>query len=122
MTENKKRKIESKGRVFNSEWTYKYLFRPTVANSKILCLVCRKVVSVSKEYNLRRHFETNHPKLAALDAHEKSLKQRVYAPIFALSKTFLSFRAMKVLLLSGLASKFQEKLLLRERVLLRESL
>ena len=62
MTENKKRKIESKGRVFNSEWTNKYLF--TVVKSKILCLVCRKMVSVPKAYNLRRHFETNHPKVA----------------------------------------------------------
>ena len=32
------------------------------------------MVSVPKEYNLRCHFETNHPKLAALDANEKSLK------------------------------------------------
>ena len=37
MTENKKVKIESEGRVFNSEWTNKYLF--TVVNSKILFLV-----------------------------------------------------------------------------------
>ena len=50
MTENK-RKIESEGRVFNSEWTNKYLF--TVVNSKILCLFCRNVVSVPKEYTLR---------------------------------------------------------------------
>jgi len=72
MAENKRRKIESEGRVFNPEWTNKYLF--TVVNSKILCHVCRKVVSVPKEYNLRRHFETNHQNLANLDPHEKSLK------------------------------------------------
>ena len=72
MTENKKRKIESEGRVFNSEWANKYLF--TAVNSKILCLVCQNMVSVPKEYNLRRHFETNHPNLDALDINEKSLK------------------------------------------------
>ena len=71
MTENK-RKIESEGRVFNSEWTKKYLF--TVVNSKILCLVCQNVVSVPKKYNLRGHFETNHPNLAELDTNKKSLK------------------------------------------------
>ena len=71
MTENK-RKIESEGRVFNSEWTNIYLF--TVVNSKILCLVCRNVVSVPKEYNLRHHFETNHPNFAELDTNKKSLK------------------------------------------------
>ena len=75
MTENKKRKIESEGRVFNSEWTNKYLF--TVVNSKIPCLVCRNMVSVPKEYNLRRHFETNHPNLAVLDINEKSLKAEI---------------------------------------------
>ena len=32
------------------------------------------MVSVPKEYNLRCHFETNHPNLAELDANEKSLK------------------------------------------------
>ena len=70
MTKNKKRKIESEERVFNSEWTNKYLL---IVNSKILCLVCRNMVSIPKEYNLRRHFETNHPNLAVLDINEKSL-------------------------------------------------
>ena len=56
MTENKKRKIESEGRVFNSEWTSEYLF--TVVNSKTLCLVYQNVVSVPKECNLRRHFKS----------------------------------------------------------------
>ena len=72
MTENKKRKIETEGRVLNSEWTNKYLF--TAVNSKMLCLVCRNVVSVTKAYDFRRHFETNHPNLAELNANEKRLK------------------------------------------------
>ena len=58
--------------MFNSEWTNKDLF--TVVNSKILCLVCRNVVSAPKEYNLGRHFETNHPNLTELNANEKRLK------------------------------------------------
>ena len=69
MTENKKRKFESEDKVFNSEWTNKCLL--TVVNSKILCLDSRNVVSVSKEYNLRRHFETNRQNLAELDINEK---------------------------------------------------
>ena len=81
MTENKKRKIESEDRVFNSEWTNKCLL--TVVNSKILCLDSRNVVSVSKEYNLRRHFETNHPNLAELDINEKSLKAESLLANFA---------------------------------------
>ena len=85
MTENKKRKIESEGRVFNSEWTNKYLF--TAVNSKIL-LVCRNVVSVPKEYNLRRHFETNHPNLAVLDINEKSLKAESLLASFRSEQNF----------------------------------
>ncbi|CAK8695144.1 unnamed protein product [Clavelina lepadiformis] len=50
MTENKRRKIENEGRIFNREWT------------------------IPKEYNLRRHFESNHPNLAELDATERNLK------------------------------------------------
>ena len=46
----------------------------TLVNSKVLCLVCRNVVSVPNEYNLRRRFETQHPNLAELDASEKKLK------------------------------------------------
>ena len=71
MTENKRGKIESEGRVLNSEWTNKYLF--TAVNSKVLCLVCQNVVSVPKEYNLRRPFKTNHPNLAELDTNIKRL-------------------------------------------------
>ena len=72
-----RRKIESEGRLFNPEWTNKYLF--TIVNSKILCLVYRKVVSVSKEYNLGRPFETNYWHLAELNANEKSLKAKIFA-------------------------------------------
>lgn len=69
---NKRRKIENEGRVFNPEWTTKYLF--AVSNAKILCLICRRVVAVPKEYNLRRHFEANHQSLAELDENEKKIK------------------------------------------------
>ena len=72
MTENKKRKIESEDGVFNSEWTNKCLF--PVVNSKTLCQDSRNVVSVSKEYNLRRHCETNRMNLGELDINEKCLK------------------------------------------------
>uniref|UniRef100_A0A674K1K9 SPIN-DOC-like zinc-finger domain-containing protein n=1 Tax=Terrapene triunguis TaxID=2587831 RepID=A0A674K1K9_9SAUR len=69
MSEKKKRKIESEHRVFNTEWTNKYLC--TVSKDKILCLVCRETLAVPKEYNLRRHFETKHPNLAKLNPNEK---------------------------------------------------
>lgn len=72
MSENKKRKIETEHRIFNSEWTNKYLF--TLFKDKIICLVCRETIAVPKEYNVRRHFETKHQTLSKLDKNEKTLK------------------------------------------------
>ena len=54
----KKQKVDSENRQFNSEWTQKYLF--VFASGKPVCLLCSECISVSKEYNLRRHFKTNH--------------------------------------------------------------
>ena len=45
-----------------------------VVNSKVLCLVCQNVVSVPKEYNLSRHFETQPTNLDELDVNEKKLR------------------------------------------------
>lgn len=54
----KKRKIEDERRHFNEEWTCKYFFIEN--KGKPLCLICKECVSVFKEYNLKRHYETQH--------------------------------------------------------------
>uniref|UniRef100_A0A8C0H5C3 SPIN-DOC-like zinc-finger domain-containing protein n=1 Tax=Chelonoidis abingdonii TaxID=106734 RepID=A0A8C0H5C3_CHEAB len=72
MSEKKKRKGESEYRVFNTEWMNKYLC--TVSKDKTLCLVCREILAVPKEYNLRRHFETKHSNLTKLSSNEKIIK------------------------------------------------
>jgi hypothetical protein len=72
MSDNKKRKLEPDNRSFNAEWTNKYLF--TVFRDKILCLVCRETAAVSKQYNVRRHSETERPEVGKLDAHERKIK------------------------------------------------
>jgi 17beta-estradiol 17-dehydrogenase/3beta-hydroxysteroid 3-dehydrogenase/mitotic-spindle organizing protein 1 len=36
--------------------------------------VCRETAALPKQYNVRRHFETKHPEVARLDAHEKKIK------------------------------------------------
>jgi hypothetical protein len=38
----------------------KHYFFFSVVHHKIVCLICNKGVSVPKEYNLRRHYETSH--------------------------------------------------------------
>ena len=54
----KKRKVDSENRQFNSEWTQTYLF--VFVTGKPVCLLFSECISVCKEYNLRRHFKTNH--------------------------------------------------------------
>ncbi|XP_066445082.1 general transcription factor II-I repeat domain-containing protein 2-like [Eleutherodactylus coqui] len=53
-----KRKIDAEGRQFNEKWESEYLF--VLQGEKPLCLLCHEAVSVLKEYNIRRHFETKH--------------------------------------------------------------
>ncbi|KAL4154133.1 hypothetical protein QTP88_001966 [Uroleucon formosanum] len=55
----KKRKIDDENRTFNTSWENDYLF---IINKqkKPQCLVCLSVIAVLKEYNLKRHYMTNH--------------------------------------------------------------
>lgn len=39
-----------------------------------MCLVCREIITIPKEYNLRRHFESKHRDLAKLDINEMQIK------------------------------------------------
>lgn len=50
--------MDTECRIFQEKWTTSYLF--TEIHGKPLCLVCLQQVSVLKEYNIRRHYETLH--------------------------------------------------------------
>lgn len=54
----RKRKLEEEGRVFQEKWELQY-FCITV-NSKIHCLICNNSIATPKEYNLKRHYTSNH--------------------------------------------------------------
>ena len=54
----KKRKITDECRVFQEKWTDLYFF--VNIKNKPVCLVCNEPVSVMKEYNLKRHYDTKH--------------------------------------------------------------
>ena len=59
MTGNsKKRKIENEKRIYKESWENDYLI--TNNNGKLQCLVCMQIVSVPKEYNVKRHYSTMH--------------------------------------------------------------
>uniref|UniRef100_A0A673GVJ7 SPIN-DOC-like zinc-finger domain-containing protein n=1 Tax=Sinocyclocheilus rhinocerous TaxID=307959 RepID=A0A673GVJ7_9TELE len=55
---SKKRKIDAEGRQFNERWESEYMF--VLQREKPICLLCCETVSVVKEYNIRRHFDTRH--------------------------------------------------------------
>ena len=59
-SKSKQRKIDKECRLFNDEWQTKYFF--IECNSVLVCLICNESVSVCKEYNLRRHYDTKHSK------------------------------------------------------------
>ena len=54
----KKRKVSDEGRSFQIKWTNQYFF--TEVNKKAVCLICSEAVSVFKEYNIKRHYDTKH--------------------------------------------------------------
>ena len=58
MSLSKRRQEGTECRVFQEKWTENYLF--TEVNTKAVCLVCNQQVSVLKEYNIRRRYETHH--------------------------------------------------------------
>ncbi|XP_076059507.1 general transcription factor II-I repeat domain-containing protein 2-like [Oratosquilla oratoria] len=52
-----KRKVDLEHRTFNPKWE-KYFFIERFGQAQ--CLICLKTVAVLKEYNVRRHWETDH--------------------------------------------------------------
>ena len=54
--QSKKRKLEDECCVFSKVWIERYFF--TDVGDKAVCLICSETVSVFKEYNVKRHFET----------------------------------------------------------------
>ena len=95
----KKRKKDTECRVFNEKWGEKYFFVKT-DSSTANCLICSESIAVSKDYNLRRHYETKHQsKYAKLSDKLRSEK----------------FQSMKLNLL-GQRSLFAKKLTENESI------
>ena len=67
-TSSKHRKVDSECRGFNPVWREKYLFAERYGKAQ--CLICLSTVAVFKEFNIKRHWESNHAntsKYAAMD-------------------------------------------------------
>lgn len=83
MSLSKKRKVDTECWIFQEKWTSSYMF--TEVNGKPVCLVCMRQVSVLKECNIRRHYETQHgEKYNSL--HGELRKQKVNEMLVGLRK------------------------------------
>ena len=59
-----------KNKTFLYRWQAEYLFIYVI--DRLICLVCGANVTVTKEYNIRRHYQTKHQdKHKGLDMTEK---------------------------------------------------
>ena len=65
----KKRKLSEEDRTFNAKWELDYFISNN--NNKIQCLICMKVLSVSKEYYVKRHYTSLHEENIYTDTPEK---------------------------------------------------
>ena len=73
MSLKRKLTLTNSNRFFNLVWEEKYLF---VENKgKPQCLVCLQVVSVPKEYKLKRHYETRHKN--QFEKYERAAREAV---------------------------------------------
>jgi hypothetical protein len=55
---SKKWKVCDKGRVFKEDFTTEYFF--IESDGKPVCLICKRMVSVMKECNIKRHYKGEH--------------------------------------------------------------
>jgi hypothetical protein len=75
MAAAKKRKVADENRVFRSKWTEEFFF--VCVKDVDVCLVCNGKISCFKEYNIKRHYETNHiSQFCSLQG--QSRKDRIY--------------------------------------------
>uniref|UniRef100_A0A8C6Y931 HAT C-terminal dimerisation domain-containing protein n=1 Tax=Naja naja TaxID=35670 RepID=A0A8C6Y931_NAJNA len=88
MSGPKKRKVDSKCRVFKREWTTKYFF--TKVQSMLVCLIFQETLAVFKEYNLSRHFATKHGNYASKQSPQEreATAQRLMAKLQAQQNVF----------------------------------
>jgi len=53
----KKRRIVDEYRRYSEEWEEKYFF--IIQNTKLMCFICREIVAVFKEYELKGNTKQN---------------------------------------------------------------
>lgn len=84
----RKRNVDDECRIFNDEWGVEYFFVPSQSNvGKAICVICNDIITVMKEYNLRRHYDTKHASTYAQFNVVKILNQCIV--VCVLNKIYL---------------------------------
>ena len=88
-----KRKRNKPARMFQDSWTYDYFFIEW--KEKPLCLICRKNVSASKLFSVKRHYETLHEAKYAefIGKSRENLVTKLKSSLSAQQNTFTKFVA-----------------------------
>ncbi len=86
-----KRKVDSENRGFQARWEAEYMF--TEVKGKPVCLLCGDSVSVMKEYNLRRHYETS-PKHTDKEKYKNMDTKQKLQKVEELKRSLKSQQAM----------------------------
>lgn len=63
---SKKRKVRDDTRTFRDIWTEMYFFVEYKGDP--VCLICQGRVSITKEYNIRRHYDAKHSRPNVFDS------------------------------------------------------
>ena len=71
MSSRKRKASSNANRIFQERWTYHYFF--VSVESKPICSICNQFVSVSKEYNLKRHYVSK--RSSSYDKYQNEFRQ-----------------------------------------------
>ncbi|XP_077093645.1 general transcription factor II-I repeat domain-containing protein 2B-like [Siphateles boraxobius] len=69
----KKRHVSKKKRQFQDKWTNDYFVEPH-GSDKVVCLICKKVIAMRKDFNIKRHYDTKHKNYDKFSGKERTSK------------------------------------------------
>uniref|UniRef100_A0A8C5BW02 SPIN-DOC-like zinc-finger domain-containing protein n=1 Tax=Gadus morhua TaxID=8049 RepID=A0A8C5BW02_GADMO len=69
----KKRNFGDEKRRFQDKWTYAYFAVPHRLD-KVMCLICKHVNAMLKDFNIKRHYDTNHKTYDKFTGEERTGK------------------------------------------------
>ena len=60
-------------RQFQDKWANAYFVKPHGLD-KVVCLICRQVIAMRKDFNMKRHYDTKHQTYDKFNGKERTSK------------------------------------------------